>query len=61
MAIIKVVDFALLATCSECHHDEGNNEGNFCPCFQASVDYQLVGAQLQMRMALLVHSSSTYL
>jgi cytochrome c553 len=61
MAIIEVVDFVLLATCNECHHDEGNGEDNFCPCFQASVDYQLVGAQTLMAMTLLVHSSSTYL
>jgi cytochrome c553 len=45
MVIIEVVDFALLATCSECHHDEGNGEGNFYPSFQVTVDYQLVGAQ----------------
>jgi hypothetical protein len=61
MAIIEVVDFSLLATCNECHHDENNNESNFCPHFQASVDNQLVGAQILMTMALLVHFSFTYL
>jgi hypothetical protein len=34
MAIIEVVDFVLLATCNECHHDEGNNEGNFAHVFK---------------------------